>query len=89
MITFYYNHVNAFQASKLKVAAYPIVGAAVGGLVGGPVGLAVGLKAGAAIAVGGGVLGFVGGNYMKKKKDESTDIQLENLSSRKEANKEH
>lgn len=69
--------------------AYPIVGAAVGGLVGGPVGLAVGLKAGAAIAVGGGVLGFVGGKYMKKKQDESTDIQLENLSSRKEANKEH
>lgn len=58
-------------------------------MVGGPVGLAVGLKAGAAIAVGGGVLGFVGGKYMKKKQDESTDIQLENLSSRKEANKEH
>lgn len=77
------------HASKLKAAAYPIVGAAVGGLVGGPVGLAVGLKAGAAIAVGGGVLGFVGGKYMKKKQDDSTDIQLENLSSRKEANKEH
>lgn len=77
------------KASKLKAAVYPIVGAAVGGLVGGPVGLAVGLKAGAAIAVGGGVLGFVGGKYMKKKQDESTDIQLENLSSRKEANKEH
>ena len=51
--------------------------------------MAVGLKAGAAIAVGGGVLGFVGGKYMKKKQDESTDIQLANLSSRKEANKEH
>lgn len=51
--------------------------------------MAVGLKAGAAIAVGGGVLGFVSGNYMKKKQDESTDIQLENLSSKKEVKKEH
>ena len=76
-----------FQASKLKVAAYPIIGAAIGGLCGGPVGLAVGLKAGAAIAVGGGVVGFFGGKYLKKRQDDATDIQLDNLSSRKEIKK--
>ena len=79
-----------FQASKLKAAAYPLVGAAVGGLVGGPLGLAVGLKAGAALAVGGGVgsaLGYFGGDYYKKKQNDATDIQLDNLSSRKEIKK--
>ena len=46
-------------------------------------GLAVGLKAGAAIAVaiGGGILGFFGGKYVKKKQEEATEIQLDNLSS--------
>ena len=72
------------QANKLKAVAYPIIGAAVGGLCGGPVGLAVGLKAGAAVAVGGGVLGFFGGKYVKKRHSDATDIQLENLSSRRE-----
>ena len=71
----------------MKVAAYPIIGAAIGGLCGGPVGLAVGLKAGAAIAVGGGVVGFFGGKYLKKRQDDTTDIQLDNLSSRKEIKK--
>lgn len=75
------------KASKYKAAAYPLIGAAVGGLCGGPVGLAVGLKAGAAIAVSGGVLGFFGGKYFKNRQDKATDIQLENLSSRKEIKK--
>jgi len=78
------------KASKFKAAAYPLVGAAVGGLVGGPLGLAVGLKAGAALAVGGGVgsaLGYFGGDYYKKKQNDATDIQLDNLSSRKEIKK--
>lgn len=75
------------KASKLKAAAFPIIGAAVGGLCGGPVGLAIGLKAGAAIGVSGGVLGFFGGQYFKKKQEETTDIQLDNLSSRKEIKK--
>ena len=73
-----------FQANKLKAVAYPVIGAAVGGLFGGPVGLAVGIKAGAAVAVGGGVLGFFGGKYVKEKNDDVTDIQLENLSSNKD-----
>lgn len=50
-------------------------------------GLAVGLKAGAAVAFGGGVLGFFGGKYMKKRHSDATDIQLENLSSRRERTK--
>lgn len=75
------------KASKLKAFTYPVVGAVVGGVCGGPVGLAIGLKAGAAIVLGGGVLGFFGGRYFKKKQDEATDIQLENLSSSKEVKK--
>ncbi|KAL9957758.1 hypothetical protein ACROYT_G034696 [Oculina patagonica] len=69
------------KASKLKAVTYPLIGAAVGGICGGPVGLAVGLKAGAALALGGGIVGFIGGKYFKKKQDEATDIQLDNLSS--------
>lgn len=78
-----------FQASKLKAVTYPLIGAVVGGICGGPVGLAVGLKAGAAIAVGGGILGFFGGKYFKKKQDEATEIQLDNLSSSKAMKKYH
>ena len=78
-----------FQASKLKAATYPLIGAAVGGICGGPVGLVVGLKTGAALAVGGGLVGFFGGKYFKRKREETTDMQLENLSSRKELKKYH
>ena len=76
-----------FQASKLKAVTYPLIGAAVGGVCGGPLGLAIGLKAGAAIALGGGVLGYFGGRYFKKKQEEATDIQLDNLSSSREVKK--
>ena len=76
-----------FQASKLKGFAYPVVGALVGGVCGGPLGLAIGIKAGAAIALGGGMLGFFGGRYFKKKEEESVDIQLDNLSSSREVKK--
>ena len=58
-----------------------------GGVCGGPLGLAIGLKAGAAIALGGGVLGYFGGRYFKKKQEEATDIQLDNLSSSREVKK--
>ena len=77
----------AFQATKLKAVTFPLIGAAVGGICGGPIGLAVGLKAGAAVALGGGIVGFFGGRYFKKKQDEATDIQLENLSSSREVKK--
>ncbi|CAH3134246.1 unnamed protein product [Pocillopora meandrina] len=75
------------KASKLKAVTYPLIGAAVGGVCGGPLGLAIGLKAGAAIALGGGVLGYFGGRYFKKKQEEATDIQLDNLSSSREVKK--
>lgn len=78
-----------FQATKLKAVAYPLIGAAVGGVCGGPVGLVVGLKAGAAVALGGGIVGFFGGKYFRKKQDDATDIQLENLSSSREVKKYH
>eukprot|EP01137_Pigoraptor_chileana_P009327 Opistho-2@57393 len=38
-----------FQASRYQVAAYPLLGAVVGGLVAGPVGVLAGLKGVAAI----------------------------------------
>lgn len=50
-------------------------------------GLAIGLKAGALVAVGGGIVGFLGGKYVKKKQNEATDIQLDNLSSSREVKK--
>lgn len=75
------------KATKLKAVTYPLIGAAVGGICGGPIGLAVGLKAGAAVALGGGIVGFLGGKYFKKKQDEATDIQLEKMSSSREVKK--
>lgn len=74
-----------FQASKLKAVMFPVFGAVVGGLVGGPVGLAIGVKTGAVIALGGGVAGFFGGNYFKKRRQEATDMELENLSCNKDS----
>jgi len=77
----------AFQATKIKAVTFPLIGAAVGGICGGPIGLAVGLKAGAAVALGGGIVGFLGGKYFKKKQDEATDIELEKMSSSREVKK--
>ncbi|KAE8745735.1 hypothetical protein FOCC_FOCC007531 [Frankliniella occidentalis] len=57
---------NLKRALKYKAAMYPLMGAAVGTLVGGPVGLFIGLKAGGCAAIGGGLLGFVGGRILKK-----------------------
>ena len=59
----------------------PVAGAVVGGLIGGPIGLIAGFKmAGVAAAVGGGVLGYQGGKVLKRKRDESVDNALTNLS---------
>lgn len=69
------------QASKYKAAVIPLAGAVVGGLVGGPIGLLAGFKlAGAAAAVGGGIAGYQGGKYLKKKHDHKVETELENLS---------
>ena len=59
----------------------PVAGAVVGGLVGGPIGLLAGFKiAGLAAAVGGGVVGYQGGKYMKRKHDKRVEVELNNLS---------
>lgn len=59
-------NLNLKRALMYKATTYPLLGAALGTLVGGPVGLLIGLKAGGCAAVGGGLLGFVGGKFLKK-----------------------
>lgn len=59
----------------------PVAGAVVGGLLGGPIGLIAGFKmAGVAAAIGGGVVGYQGGKMIKRRRDESVDAALSNLS---------
>lgn len=45
------------QASKYKVAAYPIAGAMIGTCIGGPIGLLAGIKIGGLAALSCGILG--------------------------------
>ena len=69
------------QANKLKAAMIPVAGACIGGLIGGPIGLIAGFKmAGVAAAVGGGFIGYQGGKVIKRKRDESIDAAMLNLS---------
>ncbi|XP_043945319.1 syntaxin-17 isoform X3 [Protopterus annectens] len=73
---------NLGKASKYKLAVLPVAGALIGGVVGGPIGLLAGFKvAGVAAAVGGGVLGYTGGKLIQKKKRETIDQDLKQLSS--------
>ncbi|XP_059423914.1 syntaxin-17 [Carassius carassius] len=70
------------KAARLKMAVLPVAGALVGGVLGGPLGLLAGFKvAGVAAAVGGGLLGFAGGNLIQRKKKERIDLQLQQLKS--------
>ena len=63
----------------------PVAGAVIGGLVGGPVGLLAGFKlAGVATAVGGGVVGYQGAKYIKKKRDQKVDIELQKLTNKED-----
>jgi syntaxin 17 len=62
----------------------PVIGALIGGIAGGPIGLVFGLKIGAAAALGGGIAGFAGGGFLKRKGDKNVDTELQNLSSNKE-----
>lgn len=69
------------QASKYKAAMIPVAGAVVGAVVGGPIGLLAGFKlAGCVAAVGGGLAGYQGGKYWKKKHDKNVDMELAHLS---------
>ncbi|XP_065094252.1 syntaxin-17 [Ochlerotatus camptorhynchus] len=54
------------KALKYKKAIYPMCGALLGSCIGGPIGLIVGLKAGGLAAIGGGLVGFAGGRYVKE-----------------------
>lgn len=60
------------KALRYKKAIYPMCGALLGSCIGGPIGLVVGLKAGGLAAIGGGLMGFAGGKYIKN--EEGVDV---------------
>lgn len=53
------------KALRYKKAIYPMCGALLGTCIGGPIGMIVGIKAGGLAAIGGGLVGFAGGRYIK------------------------
>lgn len=68
------------KAVGYKLAVLPVAGALLGGVLGGPLGLLVGFKAaGVAAAVGGGALGFAGGNLVQKHRRAQVDLQMKQL----------
>lgn len=63
-----------------KLAVLPVAGALLGGVIGGPLGLLAGFKvAGVAAALGGGALGFAGGNMVRKHRKAQVDQQMKEL----------
>lgn len=63
-----------------KLAVLPIAGALLGGVLGGPLGLLAGFKAvGVAAALGGGALGFAGGNLVQKHRRAHLDQQMKQV----------
>lgn len=78
------------KAARSKLAVLPVAGALVGGVLGGPLGLLAGFKvAGVVAAVGGGLLGFAGGNLIQRKRKERIDVQLQQLKSNNNGNNDH
>ena len=68
------------RAAKIQGMLLPAVGAVVGGVVGGPVGMLAGFKAATLLtAVGGGVIGYKATSYIKNKRNEAVDSELEKL----------
>ncbi|KAK1895068.1 Syntaxin-17 [Dissostichus eleginoides] len=68
------------KAVGYKLALLPVAGALLGGVLGGPLGLLVGFKAaGVAAALGGGVLGYAGGNLVQKQRKAGVDLQMKRL----------
>lgn len=62
------------------MAVLPVAGALLGGVLGGPLGLLAGFKAaGVAAALGGGALGFAGGNLVQKHRKAQVDLQMKQL----------
>ncbi|KAB0796264.1 hypothetical protein PPYR_10325 [Photinus pyralis] len=78
--------VNLIKAAKLKGASYVVAGTCIGTMVGGPIGSVAGFKIGAVTALGCGILGYLGGDFIKKKKlqriqkteMEMSQIEMEN-----------
>ncbi|XP_058831732.1 syntaxin-17 [Topomyia yanbarensis] len=73
------------KALRYKKAIYPMCGALLGSCIGGPIGLIVGLKAGGLAAIGGGLVGFAGGKFVKNE-DELDSIEAEDKAVEVEAN---
>lgn len=68
------------KAVGYKLAVLPVAGALLGGVIAGPLGLLAGFKAaGFAAAVGGGALGFAGGNMVQKHRKANLDLQMKQL----------
>lgn len=68
------------KAAGYKLAVLPVAGAVLGGVLGGPLGLLAGFKAaGVAAALGGGALGFAGGNLVRKHRRAQVDQQMRQL----------
>ncbi|XP_059613463.1 syntaxin-17 [Phlebotomus argentipes] len=68
---------NLRTALKYKKAMYPVCGALLGTCIGGPIGFFAGLKAGGLAAVGCGILGFTGGEILKRKEQEGVEVAPE------------
>lgn len=62
------------RAAKVKATLYPLTGALIGTCIAGPVGLLAGIKIGSLAALGGTVLGFTGGQVVKKWQQGSQDL---------------
>ena len=63
-----------------SLGVWRVEGAVGGGVGGGPVGLLAGLKAaGVAAALGGGALGFAGGNLVQKSRNTRLESQMKRL----------
>ncbi|KAF7669712.1 hypothetical protein LDENG_00147340 [Lucifuga dentata] len=68
------------KAVGYRLAVLPVAGALLGGVLGGPLGLLVGFKAaGVAAALGGGALGFAGGNLVQKHRQTRVELQMKQL----------
>ncbi|XP_061918881.1 syntaxin-17 isoform X1 [Entelurus aequoreus] len=68
------------KAVGYKLAVLPLAGALLGGVLGGPLGLLAGFKAaGVVAAVGGGALGFAGGNLVQKHRKGVLALQMKQL----------
>lgn len=68
------------KAVGYKLMVLPVAGALLGGVLGGPLGLLAGFKvAGVAAALGGGALGFAGGNLVQKHRKARVDRQMKQL----------